>query len=222
MGNGERERIDNDVRIFNAVAVAKDRGLRNIRIGALPNRWAQQQEAAVRFQRSSAHTATEFAKRVGIASMVARLRGVLIQGDGLIIDLGDLSYRVVTTAGVNFIVDAFQGLATLANMKYHGLGTGAGAEAVGDAALAAEVSGATYSTGSRALGSQGEGASANVYRTTATNTLAIAATITEHGVFDTATRAAGTLLDRSLFTGLPLAIGDGLQTQYDLTVNAGG
>ena len=163
-----------------------------------------------------------FSLLTGLPTLTSTLRLVVVKADGRRIDLGAVSHRVVTTAGANFIVDAFQALATISNMKYHALGTGAGAEAVGDVALATEILAATYSSGARATGTQGEGASANVYRTTATNTLTAAQTITEHGIFDTATRAAGTLLDRSLFTGLPLASGDGLQTQYDLTVNAGG
>ena len=72
-------------------------------------------------------------------------------------------------------------------------------------------------------GTQAEGASANVYRTTATlspdsgGTLAI----TEHGLFSAS--SAGTLWDKTLFSAINLVSGsDSLQTQYDLTCTAGG
>jgi len=146
----------------------------------------------------------------------------IINGDEF--DLGVASFRLVTTAGVQFIVDDFQGTATNANFRFHGIGTGAVAEAIGDTALGTEWAGADYTGGTRANGSQGEGAAANVYRTVGTNTKASAGTsnVTEHGIFTQAALAGGTLLDRSVFTAVPLNQNDGLQSTYDFTVNAGG
>lgn len=144
---------------------------------------------------------------------------------GAALDLGLLSTRVVTTAGVNFMVDAFQNTAELENFKFHGYGTGGAAEGVGNTALTTELTTEYASDNVRPTGSQGEGASANVYRTTATlspdsgGTLAI----TEHGIFDQAATGGGTLWDRSLFAAVNLVAGsDSLQTQYDLTCTAGG
>lgn len=150
-----------------------------------------------------------------------------ISRDGERTDLGLASLRVVTTVGVNFIVDAFQNIKEVEDMKFHGLGTGAGAEAVGDTILNAELTTAYNNGGDlRATGTLTEGASANIYRTVATNTVDAAVAVTEHGIFSQAATgaASGTnvLLDRSLFAAVNLAIGDQLQSTYDLTIAAGG
>jgi hypothetical protein len=144
--------------------------------------------------------------------------------DGEPLELGLASVRLITTAAVNSITDGFQGLFTLSNWKYHGIGTGAAAEATGDTALGAEWAGADYTGGVRASGNQTEGASANIYHTEGTNTKASAgsANVTEHGVFTQAALAGGTLLDRSVFTAVPLAQNEGLLSKYEFTSNAGG
>lgn len=137
-------------------------------------------------------------------------------------ELGVLSTRVVTNSGVNYIVDAFQNLVEPEAMRYHGIGTGTAAEAVGDTALAAELTTQYSPDNTRATGTLGEGATANVFRTQGTNTVDEPVTITEHGIFTQAAVPGGTLLDRSVFAGIALASGDSLQTTYDLTFNAGG
>lgn len=152
-----------------------------------------------------------FVPWVGKIVPVGRLYVEVIRADGTSQNLGLVSTRVVTTAGVGFIVDAFQGTATLSNMKYHGMGTGGTAEAVGDTALVTPVE-------SRVSGTQTENG-ANVYRTVATITATAGRAITEHGIFDAAT--SGTLLDRSLFTVINLATNDSIQFTYDLTLPAG-
>ncbi len=143
----------------------------------------------------------------------ARLYVAVQRADGRRDDYGLVSTRVVTTAGVQAITDAFQGLFTLANFKYHASGTGAVAEAVGDTALGTEVE-------TRASGSQTEGAGANVYRTVGTISYTATRAITEHGIFSATT--AGTLLDRSVFSAINVNNGDSISFTYDLTVNAGG
>lgn len=141
------------------------------------------------------------------------------------LDLGLASMRVVTTAGVNFIVDAFQNSVELEILKYHGIGTGTTAEAVGDTALVTELTTEYASDNTRPTGSLGEGATANVYRTAATispdsgGVLAI----TEHGIFSQAATGGGTLLDRSKFAAVNLTAGsDSLTATYDATFAAGG
>ncbi len=143
----------------------------------------------------------------------ARLYVQVERADGRRENFGLVSTRVVTTAGVNAIVDAFQGLFTISNFKYHGSGTGATAEAVGDTALVTEVE-------TRATGSSTEGASPNVYRTVGTISYTATRAITEHGVFSAA--SAGTLLDRSVFAAINVNNGDSISFTYDLTVNSGG
>lgn len=141
---------------------------------------------------------------------------------GLKIDLGLASLRVVTTDGVNFIVDAFQNLTEVENFKYHGFGTGATAEAVGDTALVTELTTQYNPDSTRPTGTQTEGASANIYRTVATLSPDTGGTIaiTEHGIFSAA--SGGTLLDRSVFSAVNLVAGsDSLQVTYDLTLTAG-
>lgn len=146
------------------------------------------------------------------------LKHLRVGGDTL--DLGLASMRVVTNAGVGFIVDAFQDLAELETMKYHGIGTGATAEAASNTALVAEATTALNPDSTRATGSTTE-AAANIYRTVATITVDGSVAATEHGVFSAASVGSGVLLDRSVFSVVNLAAGDSLQTTYDLTVAAG-
>lgn len=146
----------------------------------------------------------------------------VIRANGERVEFGLASMRVVTTAGVNFIVDAFQNLTELEILKFHGIGTGVAAEAAADTALGTELTTQYNPDSTRATGSLTEGASANVYRTVGTNAVDAAVAITEHGIFSQAATGGGTLLDRSVFSAMNLASGDSLQTTYDLTVTAGG
>lgn len=163
------------------------------------------------------------ARALGIATMYGTLRLVLHRGsDGAVLDLGLASMRVVTTAGVNYIVDAFQNTTELENLKYHGFGTGGTAEASGDTALVTELTTQYATDNTRPTGTTTEGASANIYRTVATLSPDSGGTIaiTEHGVFSAT--SAGTLLDRTLFSAVNLvAASDSLQATYDLTLTAG-
>jgi hypothetical protein len=154
-----------------------------------------------------------------------RLSLVGIRGDGEVLDYGLASMRVVTTAGVNFIVDAFQNTQEVENLKFHGIGTGTNAEAAGDTALQTELGTAYNPDNTRATGSLAEGASANIFRTVGTNTLDSGTpAVTEHGILSQAATGGGTLLDRSVFSAINLngANGDGLQSTYDLTFASGG
>ncbi len=136
--------------------------------------------------------------------------------------LGLASFRVVTTAGVNFIVDAFQNTVELEDLKYHGIGTGSTAEAAGDTALVTELT-TEYTGNVRATGTTTEGASANIYRTVGTNTLdgTPGAALREHGIFSQAATGGGTLLDRTVYAAITLSSGDSLQSTYDHTQTAG-
>jgi hypothetical protein len=143
---------------------------------------------------------------------------------GEVIDLGVVSMRVVTDTGVAFIVDAFQNTTEVENLKFHGYGTGAGAEAAGNTALTTELTTQYATDNTRPTGTTTEGATANIYRTVATLDPDADVGITEHGVFSQAATGGGTLLDRSLFTVINLsgAGGDTLQTTYELTFTSGG
>lgn len=149
---------------------------------------------------------------------------VVIRGDGKIEDVGEVSRRVVTDAGVGFIVDAFQNLTELEVMKYHGIGSGTTAEAAAQTALVTEFTTQLNPDNTRATGTTIEGATANIYRTVATNTVDSSVTVNEHAIFNQAAVAGGTMLDRSMFSGSPVGLtsGDSLQSTYDLTFSSGG
>lgn len=147
--------------------------------------------------------------------------GLIPQAEIEIEDYGVVSRKVVTTVGVGFIVDAFQNSVEVENMKFHGLGTGSTAEAVGDTALVTELT-TEYTGNVRATGTTAESA-ANIFQSVATNTLDSGTpNLREHGLFSAS--AAGVLLDRSVFAGIALdgTVGDALTSDYRLTFTAGG
>lgn len=164
------------------------------------------------------------ARKLGLSTIYGSLYLTKITGDGEVLELGLASMRVVTTAGVNYIVDGFQNSAELENLKFHGYGTGTTAEASGDTALVTEETTQYNPDNTRPTGSTTEGASANIYRTVGTYSPDAGGTraITEHGVFSQAATGGGTLLDRSVFSAVNLvASADSLQSTYDLTIAAG-
>jgi hypothetical protein len=136
-------------------------------------------------------------------------------------DYGIVSRKVVTDTGVGFLVDAFQNLTEIENMKFHAIGTGTNAEAVGNTALQTELTTQYNPDNTRATGSTTENA-ANIYRTVGTNAVDSAVSITEHGIMSQAATGGGVLWDRSQFTAVALAIGDSLQSTYDGTFTSGG
>ena len=146
----------------------------------------------------------------------------LIKADGRRVSYGLASMRVVTNAGAGYVVDAFQNLVELEEMKYHGFGTGTNAEAAGDTSLQTELT-TQYPTNSiRPTGTTTE-ASAQVYRTVATLDPDADVAITEHGVFSDVDQGQGVLLDRSVFSVVNVDdAGDTLQATYDFTINSGG
>lgn len=161
------------------------------------------------------------ARTLHLATMYGSLFVTHLRADGTVIPLGLASMRVVTTAGVNFIVDAFQNSTELENLKYHGVGVGTTAEASADTALVTESTTIINPDSTRATGSTTEGASANIYRTVGTVTFDGSGAITEHGIFSQAATGGGTLLDRSVFAAVNVASGDSIQFTYDLTMPAG-
>jgi hypothetical protein len=165
---------------------------------------------------------TQLARALRLPHFYGALYLRVLRANGDVVDLGLASVGVITTAGVNFIVDAFQNTTELENFKFHALGTGTNAEASSDTALQTEITTAYNPDSTRATGTTTEGASANIYRTVATNTVDGSAAITEHGILTQAATGGGTLLDRSVFSVVNLASGDGIQSTYDATFAAGG
>lgn len=164
------------------------------------------------------------ARRFGVACVSGQLWLRVLRGDGSVEQLGLASLRLVTTAGVNSIVDAFGNTFELENYDFHGFGVGTTAEAVGDTALVTEETTQYAPDNTRPTGTPSE-PSANVYRSVATYSPDSGGTraITEHGLFSQAATGGGTLLDRSVFSAVNLVAGsDSLQATYDFTVTSGG
>lgn len=137
-------------------------------------------------------------------------------------DLGAVSYRVVTNAGVAYIVDDWDGGANVIdNFNYHGCGTGTNAEDVTDTALQSECTTVLNPDNTRATGTKSKPQS-NQMRTVGTLTFDGSAAVTEHGIFTQSATGGGTLLDRSVFSAINVGNGDSIQFTYTLTLSAGG
>lgn len=202
--------------------------LRQIMALALPN---TKSEEVNRYRRDNMHNVWRGFKDIAKARLFnipivdGKLFAKVIRGNGEILNLGLISTRVVTTAGVGFIVDAFQNSVELEDMKYHAFGIGTGAEASGDTALGTEFTTEYATDNTRPTGTTTEGASANIYRTVGVftpNSGGVLA-VTEHGILSQAAVAGGVLLDRSVFAAVNLDSGNGdsLQVTYEASFPAG-
>lgn len=158
--------------------------------------------------------AAQGANMFGIATFVGILHAVLIKEDGTRIDLGMVGALSVTNAGVNFLVDDWDGGANdFSLMNFHDSGTGVVAENVTDTALG------TPAGPARVSGTKSQ-PSANIARTIATIAYTATLAITEHGLFSASTGV--TLWDRTVFAAINVVNGDSIQFTYSLTINAGG
>jgi hypothetical protein len=149
-----------------------------------------------------------------------------LTAEGDRVDYGLAGMRVVTTAGVRYICDDMNnntGSADVTLFKFHGIGTGAGAEAVGNTALTTEITTAYATDNTRPTGTQASATVSNDATYTTVGTITVDATVaaTEHGIFTQAATGGGTLLDKTLFTVVNLASGDSLQATYVFTMVAG-
>lgn len=162
------------------------------------------------FERVSRESGSERQRPAG--TLRVRVKEARVGGTD-VFDLGLASVNVVTTAGVNYVIDAIQSLATISNLKWHASGTNNTAENVSNTALGSE-------TGSRVSGTQVEGASANIYKTVATVSYGSSLSIVEHGLFSAST--TGTLFDRSVFTAIAVDTSTSIEFTYEWTLNAGG
>lgn len=169
--------------------------------------------------------------RIALATLVARLTHVTIcygklslhvtHGDGSITDYGVVGYKVFTTAGAGFVIDAFQNIVELEIMKYHAFGTGGAAEAVGNTGLTTELTTEYAVDNTRPTGTQTENGAA-VYETVGVLDPDSAVAITEHGIMSQAAVGGGVLHDRTLFGVINLAAaGDTLTATYDFTMVTG-
>jgi hypothetical protein len=134
------------------------------------------------------------------------------------------SARVITTVGVNRIVDAFRNLSELETFQFVGCGSGNTAEAVGNTALVTEFTTQLNPANTRATGTR-SAPSANVYQVLGTQTFAGSGGpfgVQELGLFDQAATGGGALWDRSVITLVNIANAGGLEQTYQATFPAGG
>ncbi len=153
---------------------------------------------------------------------VSRLHATVFRADGRIEPLGLLSTKLVTDAGVAFLVDDWDNNGQdLTTLNFHGCGTGTNAENQTDTALQTESTTALNPDSTRATGTRSQPA-ANQYRSVGTASFDAGAAITEHGIFSQAATGGGTLWDRSVFSAINVVSGDSIQFTYTATVSAGG
>ncbi len=151
----------------------------------------------------------------GIVPLYASLSAVVKRADGTVEDLGIISTHAVTDVFVQQLVDTLKAsVAAFSNYKYHDSGTGIIAEAVGDTTLG------TPTGEARDIGTQAEGATANIYKSVATHTYAGTFSITEHGLFNLA--VVGNLMDRSVFMAIGVVANDQITFTYQLVCASGG
>lgn len=167
------------------------------------------------------HLVVPFAAAWGVCTVMGELRVRVHRASGEWVDYGTVGYRVITSAGVGYIVDTWQNLTETENLKYHGCGTGTTAEASGDTALVTESTTALNPDSTRATGTQTE-AAANIIQSVGTLTFDASAAITEHGLFSQAATGGGVLWDRTVFSAINVASGDSIQFTYQGTLTAGG
>ena len=163
------------------------------------------------------------ARRLGVPHIYGQLWLTVYRGDGTVEDLGLASMRVVTDAGVAYIATRLvDGNTSIGAFDFHGFGTGGAAEAVGNTTLTTEET-TQYVADVRPTGTPTK-PTAPVYRNVGTYSPDSGTNprpITEHGLFSA--NAAGTLLDRSLFSVVNLVpSSDSLQATYDFTIASGG
>jgi len=138
-----------------------------------------------------------------------------IPGDGSPVrDLGVICTRKITEAFRDYIVDSLQDSTTypMDAFKYHASGTDNTAENNSDTALGAEVEAA------RVVGTQAEGATADIYKSVATITYTDTRNIVEHCIFSAA--SGGTAMDRSVFAAIAVVNTDQIEFTYEATFNA--
>ncbi len=156
------------------------------------------------------HLAHFFSRVTEIPTIVSSLSVRVRKADGRWIDYGTVCYRVVTDAGVAFLVDDMDNSATdITTFNYHGVGTGATAEAAAQTALVTESTTVLNPDSTRATGTKSQ-PSANVLRSVGTVTFDGSAAITEHGFFSQAATGGGTMFDRSVFAAVNVAAADSI------------
>ena len=156
------------------------------------------------------HLAHLFSRVTEIPTIVSSLSVRVRKADGRWVDYGTVCYRVVTDAGVAFLVDDMDNNVTdVTTLNYHGVGTGVTAEAAAQTALVTESTTVRNPDSTRATGTKSQ-PSANVLRSVGTVTFDGSAAITEHGLFSQSATGGGTMWDRSVFAAVNVAAADSI------------
>lgn len=123
--------------------------------------------------------------------------------------------KVVTDAFVEFVVDQLQTeTSAFGDFKYHEMGLGTQAENANETAL-------QTTTGiSRVVGTQAEGASANIYKSVGTITADATEAITEHGLFNASSGV--TMMDRTKFSAINVVSPNQIEFTFQITFSSGG
>jgi hypothetical protein len=151
----------------------------------------------------------------GVLCSYGTLSAIITRADGSVIDLGPIGMRVVTDAGVAFLVDDWDdGSESITLMNFHDSGTDNTAEAAGNTTLGTQAGPTTRATGTKSQ------PSANILRSIGTVAYVSTLAIVEHGLFDQAAQG-GTLWDRTVFSVINVINGDSIQFTYDCTLTAG-
>lgn len=155
---------------------------------------------------------------VHAVEMQGILSAKLVKGDGFVKDLGVIARKKVTDEFAEYMVDQLQAESSdFGDFKYHISGTGTNAENKTDTQLQTPIG------MEREVGTQTEGASAEIYRSVATIAYTASHAITEHAIFNEAYVDAqdnGVLMDRSVFSAINVVNGDSIEFTYELTVTA--
>ena len=154
-------------------------------------------------------------KMKGQFRFAAELYGKLFKPDGEIIDLGLLSTKYITDAYAKYYIQCLLGNETgIADFKYHDSGTGTTEADESDETLEAPAGIA------RVVGSQVQGASAIVFQSVGTITYDGVYDITEWAIFNGLT--GNTMMDRAVFTAVPVVNNYKIQFTYNHTALSGG
>ena len=162
------------------------------------------------------------ANAFGMLTAYSELTGVLYKRSGEVIDYGVLGRRVITTAGINYIVDDWDGGANDINeYDFHAFGTGDTAAVIGDTAMQTEFTTEYATNNTRPSGTNSQ-PSANIFQSIGTFAPDATVVAEEHGIMDQAATGGGSLWDRTVFADINMVNGDSLQITYQLTFTAGG
>ncbi len=135
--------------------------------------------------------------------------------DGKLIDTRVVKNKAVTTSGLTALM-LYNGTKAVKDFNYHDCGTG------GATAESAANTGLTTPAGTARVAGTPTNPSALTFRSVATISFTSTLAISEHGIFDAST--AGTMLDRTAFSGSPINVvsGDSIQFTFEFSMVAGG